>query len=116
MQRPMVAVAQVVRASGCGPEGRGFESPRSPQCDVSRHRKRPNLRSGFGSFRFSWTVGASGAADGCSGAVVAAVGVEGEVAVELAGGGVDDADVGVGDEQHDASSGEGAAEADVVEV
>src|SRR5918995_2972853 len=27
----MVAVAQVVRASGCGPEGRGFESPRSPQ-------------------------------------------------------------------------------------
>jgi hypothetical protein len=31
MQRPMVAVAQVVRASGCGPEGRGFESPRSPQ-------------------------------------------------------------------------------------
>ena len=28
---PLVAVAQVVRASGCGPEGRGFESPRSPQ-------------------------------------------------------------------------------------
>ena len=27
----LVAVAQVVRASGCGPEGRGFESPRSPQ-------------------------------------------------------------------------------------
>ena len=26
----MVAVAQVVRASGCGPEGRGFESPQSP--------------------------------------------------------------------------------------
>jgi hypothetical protein len=29
--RPVVAVAQVVRASGCGPEGRGFKSPRSPQ-------------------------------------------------------------------------------------
>ena len=26
----MVGVAQVVRASGCGPEGRGFKSPRSP--------------------------------------------------------------------------------------
>ena len=31
LARPVVAVAQVVRASGCGPEGRGFESPRSPQ-------------------------------------------------------------------------------------
>lgn len=29
----MVGVAQLVRASGCGPEGRGFESHRSP------HRK-----------------------------------------------------------------------------
>jgi hypothetical protein len=27
----MVAVAQLVRASGCGPEGRGFETPQSPQ-------------------------------------------------------------------------------------
>src|SRR5690349_10441088 len=27
----LVGVAQTVRASGCGPEGRGFESPRSPQ-------------------------------------------------------------------------------------
>jgi hypothetical protein len=27
---PLVAVAQVARASGCGPEGRGFKSPRSP--------------------------------------------------------------------------------------
>jgi hypothetical protein len=27
----LVAVAQSVRASGCGPEGRGFNSPRSPQ-------------------------------------------------------------------------------------
>ena len=35
---PLVAVAQVVRASGCGPEGRGFESPRSPQ--VSRASRR----------------------------------------------------------------------------
>jgi hypothetical protein len=35
----MVGVAQLVRAPGCGPGCRGFESPRSPQCDVSRHRK-----------------------------------------------------------------------------
>jgi len=48
--------------------------------------------------------------------VVAVGGVEGEVAVELAGGGVDDADVEVGDEQEDAGSGVLAAEADVVEV
>ena len=34
-----VAVAQVVRASGCGPEGRGFESPQSPSCP------RPGVRS-----------------------------------------------------------------------
>ena len=27
---PLVAVAQLVRAPGCGPGGRGFESPRSP--------------------------------------------------------------------------------------
>gem|GEM_PF-4934169 len=27
----VAGVAQVVRASGCGPEGRGFESRRSPQ-------------------------------------------------------------------------------------
>ena len=31
LTRPMVAVAQVVRAPGCGPGGRGFKSPRSPQ-------------------------------------------------------------------------------------
>ena len=29
----MVAVAQLVRAPGCGPGGRGFESPRSPLHD-----------------------------------------------------------------------------------
>lgn len=29
----MVTVAQLVRASGCGPEGRGFESHQSPHKD-----------------------------------------------------------------------------------
>ena len=36
----LVAVAQVVRASGCGPEGRGFESPQSPS-----ERERTDARS-----------------------------------------------------------------------
>ena len=46
--------------------------------------------------------------------LVVAVGVEREVAKQLAGGGVDDAHVEVGDEHHDAGSGVFVAEADVV--
>ena len=38
----MVAVAQLVRASGCGPEGRGFESHRPPQ------KKAPSRGLSFG--------------------------------------------------------------------
>jgi hypothetical protein len=34
--RVMVGVAQLVRASGCGPEGRGFESHRSPHYLIRR--------------------------------------------------------------------------------
>ena len=41
--------------------------------------------------------------------------VEGELADEFAGGGVDDPDVAVGDEQDDAGSGVGSADADGVE-
>jgi hypothetical protein len=37
--RRMVGVAQLVRALGCGPRGRGFESPRSPQI-VGRYQFR----------------------------------------------------------------------------
>jgi hypothetical protein len=48
--------------------------------------------------------------------VVAAGAVEGEVSEQFAGGGVDDADVEVGDEEDDAGSGERPAEGDVVEV
>ncbi len=44
-----------------------------------------------------------------------AAGVEGELAQELAGGGVDDADVQVMDEHQDAGSGVGPSDADVVE-
>ena len=50
-----------------------------------------------------------------SGGLVVACGVEGELAEELAGGGVDDADVQVADEQDDVGSGVGPADADVVE-
>ena len=35
MNRIMVAVAQLVRAAGCGPAGRGFESLRSPNLKPS---------------------------------------------------------------------------------
>ena len=44
------------------------------------------------------------------------VGVEDQFAEEFAGGGVDDADVQVLDEEQDAGSGVGPADADVVEA
>jgi hypothetical protein len=47
--------------------------------------------------------------------LVVLVGVDGEFAEELAGDGVDDADVEVGDEQDDVGSGVGSSDADVVE-
>ena len=47
--------------------------------------------------------------------MVVAAGVEGEVAQEFAGGGVDDADVEVVDEEDDVGSGVGSSDADVVE-
>ena len=52
---------------------------------------------------------------GAAGGLVVAGGVEGEVAEQFAGGGVDDADVEVLDEQDDVGSGVGPADADVVE-
>jgi hypothetical protein len=55
-------------------------------------------------------------AGGLVGGLVVAGGVEGEVAEEFAGGGVDDADVEVGDEEDDGGSGVGSSEADVVEA
>ena len=47
-------------------------------------------------------------------ALVAAGGVEGECSEDFVGGGVDDADVEVADEQDDAGSGVGSADSDVV--
>src|SRR3954466_12499886 len=65
---------------------------------------------GFG--RLSFAGGAGGAAGG----LVVLAGVEDEVAEQLAGGGVDDPDVQVLDEQQDVGSGVGSADADVVQA
>ena len=51
----------------------------------------------------------------CAEWLVVKVWVEGEVAQDLAGGGVDDADVEVVDEEQDAGSGVGSPDADVME-
>jgi hypothetical protein len=48
--------------------------------------------------------------------LVVAGGVEGELAQEFAGGGVDDADVEVLDEEQDVGSGVGSPDADVVQA
>ena len=56
----------------------------------------------------------SGGAFGRSGWLVVAAGVEDEFAEELAGGGVDDSDLEVLDEQDDAGSGVGSAVRDVL--
>ena len=60
-------------------------------------------RSGWGSL---WLAGG----------LVVAGRVEGQVAEQFAGGGVDDTDVQVLDEQQDVGSGVGSADADVVEL
>ena len=52
---------------------------------------------------------------GCAGGLVVASGVEDQFAQQFAGGGVDDPDVEVLDEQDDAGSGVGSSDADVVE-
>jgi len=74
---------------------------------------RPDPRSVSGPSDFS---GSFGSAWWSSGAVVAAVGVDGECAKDLAGGGVDDPCVVAVDEHDDAGSVEGSAESDVVHV
>jgi hypothetical protein len=53
---------------------------------------------------------------GPAGGLVVAGGVEGELAEEFAGGGVDDADVEVVDEDQDVGSGVGSPDADVVQA
>ncbi len=66
---------------------------------------------GFGPFVF-W----AGGAFGCAGGLVVAGWVDGEVAEEFAGGGVNDADVEVVDEENDGGSGVDSSDADMVEA
>src|SRR5689334_21804512 len=70
----------------------------------------PNPRAGFGVL---WLAGWPAWP---SGGLVAAGGVELQVPQELAGGGVDDADVAVAGLEQDVGLGVGAADADVVEL
>jgi hypothetical protein len=78
-----------------------------PMCDVSRHRGHREPASGARCFL--WPAGWA------AGGLVVPGRVEGEFAQEFAGVGVDDADVQVLDQEQDAGSGVGAADADVVE-
>jgi len=82
----------------------GVQVPPPTPCDVAGHPLGPNPHSGFG---FRVFRGCSG----LSGAVVAAVGVDGAVAQDSAGCGVDDADVEVVDEEDDGGSVEGSPSA-----
>src|SRR4029453_18046225 len=88
----------------------GVRFPPAPLCDLSGDPGQPEPSLWVGLLWFS------GWGDGWSaGGLGVDVGVEGEVAEQFAGGGVDDADVAVGGEQGDAGSGVGSADADVVE-
>lgn len=91
---------------------RRFKSCQPDQCDVSGHRRQPDPRLWV---RLLFFRGWLGGAFGCSGGLVVVGGVDGEFAEEFPGGGVDDPDVEVVDEQEDVGSGVGSADAYVVE-
>jgi hypothetical protein len=88
---------------------RWFEPNTCHTCDLSRHRGHREPALGARCFRL---LGAGWPAGG----LVVAAGVEGELAEQLAGGCVDDADVQVLDEQQDGLAGVLAASADVAEL
>src|SRR5262249_43975680 len=95
--------------SAYGSEGWGFESLQARQCDVSGHRNSPDLRL----CRFGLLLCGSWWS---AGGLVVAVRVDGQVAQGFSGGGVDDGDVEVLDEQDDVGSGVGSSDADVAEA
>ena len=78
-------------------------------CDLSGDRRRPEPTVVGSGWLFS------GWAFGCSGGLVVLGGVEDQLAEQLAGGGVDHADVQVLDEQDEVGSGMGSADAEVVQ-
>src|SRR5215469_7771260 len=82
------AVAQLGSAPDWGSGGRRFKSCQPDRCDVSGHRKPPDLRFAGSAVSVCWWWSGWDA----SGLVVAAW-VDGQFAEEFSGGGVDDADV-----------------------
>ena len=109
--RPFLGgVAQPGRALRSQRRSRGFKSHHLHRVMSRDIEDGPNPQCGFGSFLFGGGWGL-----GFAGGLVVAGGVDGEVAEEFAGGGVDDADVEVVDEDDDVGSGVGSADADVVE-
>jgi len=87
------------------------------QCDLSRDRNDLEPVSGFGVLLFAgrpW--GAGRWAWWPAGGLVVAGRVEDQFAEEFAGGGADDADVQVLDQEQGVGSGVGPADADVVEA
>ena len=70
---------------------RRFERGLAALCDLSGHRNDPEPTLGCGVVVFARCCGCGSGRAG--GGLVVAVGVEGELAAEFAGGGVDDADV-----------------------
>src|ERR1700757_881641 len=106
----MAAVLKTARARECP---RGFESHTLRSVMSQDIEDTPNPRSGFGVSGFAGRSGCAGRGSWwLAGGLVDAGGVEGELAEEFSGGGVDDADFQVVDEQEDAGSGVGSADAD----
>ena len=94
------------RCQSLGVKGSQVQILSARQCDVSRHgRQRTCDFAG----PFVWSGWSSGG-------LVVASGVDGQVAEEFSGGGVDDSDVEVLDEERDVGSGVGSPDADVALV
>src|SRR4051794_10569295 len=106
----MRAVAQLGSALDWGSRGRRFKSC---QPDSVMSQDIADARThGCGFGRSSFPGGSGWSAGG----LVVAGGVDGEFAQEFTGGGVDDADVQVLDQEQDVGFGVGSADADVVQA
>jgi len=90
---------------------------RARTCDVSGHRGHPEPSLGFGVFASAGRAWCSGRGSWWpAGGLVVPGGVDGQLAEQFAGGGVDDADMQILDEHQDAGPGVGPADADVVQL
>ena len=109
------AVAQSGSAPRSHRGGQG-SNPLSSTLVISRDRNDPEPTSGFGVLGRRGRGGSGRGSWRAAGGLVVAGGIEGEVAEEFVGGGVDDPDVQVLDQEQDVGSGAGSADADVVEL